>query len=64
MNKEAYFENIKTYKLMANKSLGQNFLINAEIAEKIVNLLDLKVEDKNRFFCCYRHKKVSKKSSQ
>ena len=46
MNKEAYFENIKTYKLMANKSLGQNFLINAEIAEKIVNLLDLKAEDK------------------
>ena len=46
MNKESYFENIKAYKLLANKSLGQNFLINSEIAEKIVGLLDLKDEDK------------------
>ena len=45
MNKENYFENIKTYELMANKSLGQNFLINAEIAEKIVNLLELNDDD-------------------
>ena len=45
MNKESYFENIKTYKFLANKSLGQNFLINPEIAEKIVNLLDLESED-------------------
>lgn len=45
MNKESYFENIKTYKLLANKSLGQNFLINPEIAGKIVSLLELKDSD-------------------
>lgn len=45
MTKEKYFENIKTYKLLANKSLGQNFLINVEIAEKIVQKLDLENDD-------------------
>ena len=45
MNKETYFENVKTYKYLANKSLGQNFLINSDIAEKIVKLLDLKDDD-------------------
>ena len=45
MNKESYFENIKTYKFLANKSLGQNFLINPEIAEKIVKMLDLSRDD-------------------
>ena len=45
MNKEAYFENIKTYKLLANKSLGQNFLINPEIAGKIVAKLELNKAD-------------------
>lgn len=46
MNKEAYFEKVKTYKLLANKSLGQNFLINPEIAEKIVDKLDVQENDK------------------
>lgn len=45
MNKEAYFENIKTYKLLANKSLGQNFLINPEIAGKIVDKLQVNDSD-------------------
>lgn len=45
MNINTYFENIKTYKYLANKSLGQNFLINPEIAEKIVSKLDLKESD-------------------
>lgn len=45
MSKETYFENVKTYKYLANKSLGQNFLINSDIAEKIVKLLDLKDDD-------------------
>ena len=38
MNEREYFEQIKSYKLIANKSLGQNFLVNPQIAEKIVNL--------------------------
>lgn len=45
MNKEQYFENIKTYKLLANKSLGQNFLINPTIAEIIVKKLDVEGGD-------------------
>lgn len=44
-NREQYFEDIKTYKLLANKSLGQNFLINASFAEKIVDLLEISVDD-------------------
>lgn len=38
MTDEQYFENVKSYKLLANKSLGQNFLINPEVAKKIVSL--------------------------
>lgn len=46
MNEKEYFEQIKSYKLLANKSLGQNFLINNLVASKIVSLLDLQPEDK------------------
>lgn len=46
MNKETFFEEIKSYKLLANKSLGQNFLINPSIAENIVSSLDVKQGDK------------------
>ena len=45
MNEKEYFEQIKSYKLIANKSLGQNFLINPQTAEKIVNLLEIKDGD-------------------
>lgn len=46
MNDKEYFEKIKSYKLIANKSLGQNFLVNSQTAEKIVSLLNLKDTDK------------------
>ena len=46
MNDKEYFEKVKSYKLIANKSLGQNFLINPQTAEKIVSLLNLKEDDK------------------
>lgn len=46
MNDKEYFEKVKSYKLIANKSLGQNFLINPQTAEKIVGLLNLKEGDK------------------
>lgn len=46
MNEKEYFEQIKSYKLIANKSLGQNFLINPQTAEKIVNLLQIKDGDR------------------
>ena len=45
MNETQYFENVKSYKLLANKSLGQNFLINPEIAKSIVDLLEVESTD-------------------
>ena len=45
MNKEQFYNEIKSYKLLANKSLGQNFLIDPSVCEKIINLLSLKKED-------------------
>lgn len=38
-------EILKRYKIKAKKSLGQNFLINTKIIEKIANII--KIEDKN-----------------
>ena len=46
MNEKDYFEKVKSYKLIANKSLGQNFLINATTAEKIVSLLEINEKDR------------------
>lgn len=45
MNEKEYFEKVKSYKLIANKSLGQNFLINSEVAEHIVSLLQINEND-------------------
>ena len=45
MNDKEYFEKIKSYKLLANKSLGQNFLINSKTAQKIVELLKIEETD-------------------
>ncbi|MCQ2801282.1 MAG: 16S rRNA (adenine(1518)-N(6)/adenine(1519)-N(6))-dimethyltransferase RsmA [Bacilli bacterium] len=45
MTETQYFDNVKSYKLLANKSLGQNFLINPEVAKNIVNLLELSDKD-------------------
>ena len=46
MNEKDYFDKVKSYKLIANKSLGQNFLVNSYAAKRIVNLLDIKKDDK------------------
>ena len=45
LDKTKYFEEVKSYKFVANKSLGQNFLVDANIAEKIVSKLDQKEDD-------------------
>lgn len=45
MNEKEFFENIKSYKLIANKSLGQNFLIDPYVAKRIVSFLDIKDGD-------------------
>ena len=36
---------MKKYNIRANKSLGQNFLINNEVVENIVNSSDISKED-------------------
>ena len=45
MNEKEYFEKVKSYKLIANKSLGQNFLVNSATAKKIVDMLELEDND-------------------
>lgn len=40
-----FFENIKTYKFSANKSLGQNFLVDSGVCESIVNSLEVEPSD-------------------
>ena len=46
MSETNFFEKIKSYKLLANKSLGQNFLINSQVAENIVNQLNIQENDR------------------
>ena len=45
LDKTKYFEEVKSYKFIANKSLGQNFLVDPNIAEKIVEKLDQNESD-------------------
>ncbi len=45
MNKEQFFDDIKSYKFLANKSLGQNFLIDYNVANDIVNSLEINEND-------------------
>lgn len=42
MDKKQYFEGIESYRLLAKHEVGQNFLVDAEAAERIVGLLDIK----------------------
>lgn len=44
--KEAYFSGIESYKLLAKKEVGQNFLIDSSSAERIVGCLDIQEKDK------------------
>lgn len=46
MNENQFYETIRSYKLIANKSLGQNFLIDENIAKKIVSNLEINSDDK------------------
>lgn len=45
MSELSRFAEIKTYRLLANKELGQHFLIDPKTAEKIVSLLETKPGD-------------------
>ncbi len=45
MNEEHYFEKIAEYKLLAKHEVGQNFLIDKNVAKKIVDLLDISKDD-------------------
>ena len=46
MDKIKYFENIKTLTLLAKKEIGQNFLIDYNVAERIVSSLEEKEDEK------------------
>ncbi len=46
MNEETYFDGVKSYKLLAKKEVGQNFLIDPKVAERIVGLLEAKEGEK------------------
>ena len=46
MDRKRYFEGIEQYRLLAKHEVGQNFLIDDEVAERIVSSLDVKPEDK------------------
>lgn len=45
MNTKQYFEMIKSFKLLAQKELGQNFLVDSSICEAIVDSLEISNED-------------------
>ena len=42
MDKYRYFEGIEEYRLLAKHEVGQNFLIDPDVSERITGLLDLK----------------------
>ena len=46
MNEKEFFDEIKSYKLLANKSLGQNFLVNPDVARKIVDKAEINANDR------------------
>lgn len=45
-SEKEFFDEIKTYKFLANKSLGQNFLINPDVCKQIVDKLETNENDK------------------
>lgn len=46
MDRSKYFARIAEYKLLAKKEVGQNFLIDSDVASRIVSLLDIQPTDK------------------
>ena len=46
MTEELYFEGVKSYKLLAKKEVGQNFLVDSSVAKRIVSLLEAKDGEK------------------
>ena len=44
-DEEAFFKEVGSFKLLAKKEVGQNFLIDADAAKRIVALLDIQEDD-------------------
>ena len=44
-DRESFFEEVNSFKFLAKKEVGQNFLIDASAAERIVSLLDVQEND-------------------
>lgn len=45
INQEEYFESVASYKLLAKHEVGQNFLIDQDVAKKIISFLEIKEGD-------------------
>ena len=45
MDKQRYFENIESYKLLAKHEVGQNFLVDSDICQRIVGALDIQLNE-------------------
>lgn len=46
MDEAKYFEKVAEYKLLAKHEVGQNFLVDSTVARRIVDLAEIKQEDK------------------
>lgn len=46
IEQEEYFKNVASYKLLAKHEVGQNFLVDEDICQKIVSFLEIKDNDK------------------
>lgn len=46
MDETKYFEKVAEYKLLAKHEVGQNFLVDSDVARKIVELAEINKEDK------------------
>ena len=46
MDRSRYFEGIEEYRLLAKHEVGQNFLVDSDVSERIVSLLDIQKDEK------------------
>ena len=46
MDKHRYFEGIEEYRLLAKHEVGQNFLVDSDVSQRIVDLLDVQENEK------------------
>ena len=65
MNEKIFFDGVASYKLLAKKEVGQNFLADPTTAKRIVDLLELQTSDhvlRKRYSLSKRNEVWSKKA--